>query len=245
MQGSDGIGAELAENLIDALSRKQDELNEVARILHEDVGQVLTVVGLQLDVLRQDFSGDSPTINGRLTEIQELLDKALVDVRNISYRLNPTIVPRSGLRYALDTLIGRMRESSGGTIIRFLMDSHVHLPLPVAVALYEITEHALENALRHSRATLIEVVVQPMGSDVRLEIRDNGAGFAVEETLANPPGLGLLTIRHTAKKHRLNLTISSSPTAGTAIHAVHSNSSPWGEAPSVSHPTEGSDAHAV
>ncbi|MCC6364454.1 MAG: hypothetical protein IT165_13095 [Bryobacterales bacterium] len=233
-----GSSPGLAARLIDALSAKQDELDRMARVLHENVGQVLTVVGLQLDVLRQDYSSAAPGLGERVAEVQQLLEKAIVDVRELSYQLNPNIVPRSGLRYALDTLIGQMRESARGATIRFLMDSHVHLPLPAAVAMYEITARSLSNAVKHSGASLIEVVLQPLPGCVRLEVRDNGKGFDVEQAMKQPRGLGLLWIHHTARKNGIALQVESNQEKGTAIQAVYEGQpeSPLGEAEDASNP---------
>ncbi|HUQ91114.1 MAG TPA: histidine kinase [Bryobacteraceae bacterium] len=227
---SENVGSPdgLTCKLIEALSLKQDELNRVAQVLHEDVGQVLTVVGLQLDVLRQDFVEQSPAIATRTVEIQQLLEKAVGDVRTLSYQLNPGMVPRSGLRYALDTLVGRMRERCNGATIRFLMDSHVHLPLPAAVAVYDITEHALGNAVSHSGATLIEVVLQPLVALVRLEVRDNGRGFDQTQVEAFRPGLGILCMRHTALKSGLTFHIETGYGKGTVIRAVYREETPEG-----------------
>ncbi len=240
MTGNVGSSPDLAARLIDALGAKQDELNHMARVLHENVGQVLTVVGLQLDVLRQDFSAAAPALSGRVADVQRLLEKAISDVRDLSYQLNPDIVPRSGLRYALDTLVGRMRESAQGATIRFLMDSHVHLPLPVAVAMYEITARSLSNAVEHSGASLIEVVLQPLPGCVRLEVRDNGKGFDVARAMTHPAGLGLLWIHHTARKHGFALRVDSHQGKGTAVQAVYQEQpeSPPEEAPDASLPGE-------
>src|SRR5262245_58719415 len=133
---------EVPQRLVADLSDRQDELNYVARILHEQVGQLLTVVGLKLDLLRQEFSPRAPEIADRTGEIQDLLEGAISTVRQLSYRLNADIVQRAGVRHALDTLTGKYRELSSATI-RLLMDSHVHVPQPVATAFFQIASHAL------------------------------------------------------------------------------------------------------
>ncbi len=206
--------------LIDSVTEKQAELNHVARVLHEEVGQVLTVVGLHLDVLRQDYSKAHPELAGRTQEIQALLERAVSEVRDLCYRINPDVVQRSGLRYAMDILIGRLRDTSQATI-RLLMDSHVHVPLPVAIAFHQIAQQALANAIRHSGATLVEVVLQPAQADVRLEIKDNGCGFDWERTREAGLGLGLLWIKHAAQTAGLRLDIQTQPGQGTLIRATY------------------------
>lgn len=214
----------VASRLLASLSQRDEELHYVARVLHEQIGQILTVVGLQIDLLRQDYSTRIPEIGPRATEVQQLLEKAIEEVRQLSYRLNPDIVQRSGLRYALDTLVGRFRDSSPATI-RLLMDSNVHLPQPVATAVFQIVHHALDNATRHSNANLIEIVLQQSG-DVRIEISDNGSGFDLSQALANPRGLGLLWMQHLAAIAELDLRLDSSLGHGTKVKAIYKVSTP-------------------
>lgn len=212
--------ASLTQRLVEELSRKQDELDSVARVLHESVGQLLTVAGLQLDVLRQEFSGQVPDLARRAGEIQQLLERAVEEVRRLSYRLNPDMVQRSGLRYAMDALVGKLRESSGATI-RLLMDANVRVPSPVAVALHQISEQAIENAIRHSKATLIEVVLQRQANRTRLEVRDNGAGFDPALCFAQPKGLGLLWMKHLADRRGLDFSVESAPGAGSTLRVSY------------------------
>ncbi len=209
----------VSDRLVESLSAKQDELNHVARVLHEDVGQVLTAVGLQLDLLRQDYSAQLPGLSERAAEIQNLLEKALDDVRRLSYRVNPDIVQRAGLRHALDRLIGDLRRSTGVTI-RFLMDSRIHVPLPAAVAMYRIAEFALDNAVRHAQAALIETVLQPLQGAVRMEIRDDGKGFDPRQAIADPRGIGLLLMRSTAHRSGLHYVLRSEIGKGTTLHVT-------------------------
>ncbi|MBI3682022.1 MAG: hypothetical protein HY235_16690 [Acidobacteria bacterium] len=220
MAGNVSSGDGLAARLIDALSRNQDELYRVARVLHEEVGQVLTVVGMQLDLVRQDYATGNPEIAARTAEVQQLLEQAIDQVRRLSYELDTNLVQRSGLRYSLDVLVGRLRDSSPATI-RCLMDTRVQLPPAVAGAVYQVAEQALQNAVRHSQATLIEAVLQPVQDGVRLEVRDNGVGFNVEETLAQQKGLGLPWMFHRAARAGLECTLESVPGQGTVLEALY------------------------
>jgi signal transduction histidine kinase len=204
----------LTAKLVQAVGAKQEELERVARVLHEDVGQVLTVTGLHLGILRQD----NPALGDRVDEIQQLLERAIIDVRQLSYQLNPGMVPRSGLRYALDTLIGRIRDKTEVNV-RFLMDSRVHVPMPVAVALFDIAEQALGNAMQHSGATKIEVVLQPANEHIRLEIRDNGRGFD-PDSIVNC-GLGFVWMDYKARQAGLSLSVESAPGAGTIVQVMY------------------------
>ena len=215
--------AALTDRMIRDLSRQYDELQHVARVLHEDVGQVLTVAGLHLEVLRQDVTRSLPEADSQLTDVQQLLEKAIRDVRDLSYRLNPSLVPRSGLRYALDNLVGKLREQSGATI-RFLMDSKVHPPLPVAMVLFEIAEESLRNALQHSGGNLFELVVQPAQDSIKLTVKDNGVGFDPDAG-TRAGGFGLLWMKQRAEHAAVAVQIVSSPGNGTTVEAVYRDGS--------------------
>src|SRR5918998_1739834 len=110
--------------IVSTINAREVESNRVSRLLHDEVGQVLSAVGLHLDVLKLDFKEQIPEIVGRLNEIQKFLDAAVMQVRALSYDLNPAVVERAGLQLALDRLVGRMRSEFNGSI-RFLFDRSI------------------------------------------------------------------------------------------------------------------------
>ena len=101
------------------------------RFLHDSVGQNLTALGLQLDLMRMDLETVSPDICRRIGEIQKLLEEMMEEVREYSYELNPSTVERAGLRPALDRLVGRIRERFAGTL-RLNVDPSLKLDPKVA-----------------------------------------------------------------------------------------------------------------
>lgn len=208
---------DVTARLLDAVADGQQELTRVAAVLHEDIGQLLTVIGLQLDVLRLDFQAADPRLPGRTQEIQALLEEAVNKVRQLSYRLNPDVVQRSGLRFALDRLVGSYRETVGASV-RLMTDSQIHVPLPAAVALYQIADNALSNAIRHSQAKRIEVVLRPGAGKVFLEVKDDGCGFDLPACIRR--GLGLSWMSHAAARSGLSFEIRSAPGEGTFVQAV-------------------------
>ncbi len=102
----------LAQKLFAAINEHEAVLARVSRLLHDDVSQILSAVGLQLDAMRMDFREQAPGLDGRAAEIQELLEQAIEQLRDISNELNPSIVERAGLRFALDRLAGKFAPTS-------------------------------------------------------------------------------------------------------------------------------------
>src|SRR5579864_5517769 len=101
----------LAQMLFAAIHEHDAALAGVARLLHDDVSQVLSAVGLQLDAMRMDFRNEAPGIEERAAEIQNMLEQVIDQLRDISNELNPSVVERAGLQFALDRLAGTVRKN--------------------------------------------------------------------------------------------------------------------------------------
>jgi two-component system NarL family sensor kinase len=220
MTSADEERGSLASLLVSVMNAREQEGARISRLLHDDVGQVLSAIGLQLDLLRMDLGEQLASVPARILEIQKYLEQAMGQVRDLSYELNPSIVERTGLQYALDRLIGRYRKSFSGTI-RLLFDPSVHVPLKPATALYKIAEQALENSVQHARCSRIEVLVKPVQRSATLEIRDNGIGFPVDAAANETGGLGLHLMRYQAAQGGLQLSFVSAPEKGTIVKAVY------------------------
>ena len=210
----------LARKLVALINERERELTRVSRVLHDKVGQVLSAVGLQLDVMRMDFREQAPGIVERTAGIQQMLEEVIAELRGLSNELNPSLVERAGLPFALDRLVGRFRESYGGTL-RLLVDSAARVPENVAGTFYKLAEFALDNVVEHSQSDYAEVLVRQV-RDRRfvLEVRDNGRGFNVSETIENVQGgLGLLLMKYYASRDGIRMTIRSRAGSGTIVKA--------------------------
>ena len=209
----------LATKLVALINERERELARVSRVLHDGVSQVLSAVGLQLDAMRMDFRERAPGIIERTAEIQHMLEEAIAELRGLSYELNPSIVERAGLPFALDRLVGRFRESYRGTM-RLFVDSTTRVPENAASAFYKLAEFALDNVVEHSESNYAEVLVRQVRDKFVLEVRDNGRGFNVNETIDNVQGgLGLLLMKYYASRDGMRLTVHSLAGKGTIVKA--------------------------
>ena len=102
--------------MLGALKAQEFERSQVSRFLHDAVGQNLTAMGLQLDLLRMDLETISPQGCTRIAEMQKVLEVMMEETREYTYALNPSDVERAGLRSALDRMVGRLRERFPGTV---------------------------------------------------------------------------------------------------------------------------------
>jgi two-component system NarL family sensor kinase len=187
-----------------ALENEQSERGKLARMLHDEVAQLLSSAGLELDILRMDLQDRIPEIASRTAEIQSLLERVVSHVRHLSYELNPDIVERAGLHPALDLLVGRFRRVFHGGLHLSYAPS-VRIPLEVGVAMERIAEEAVSNAVQHANCDQIRITVKSTRDGLALQVRDNGIGFDYERERRMPRGLGLLMMDHCARKAGLGL----------------------------------------
>jgi signal transduction histidine kinase len=199
--------------LFAAMNEHEAVLSRVSRLLHDEVSQVLSAVGLQLDAMRMDFRAEAPGVDGRATEIQELLEQAIEQLRDITNELNPSIVERAGLQFALDRLIGKARSGFSGTL-RLHFDPALRVPTILAKAFYKISECALDLAKAMPGCSLIDIHVKRAQGEYVLEISDNGQVDA-----AAPAPLGQLLMDYYASKNHVTLRTERTPGKGGALRA--------------------------
>ena len=210
---------ELRYTVLGALKAQEFERNMVSRFLHDTVGQNLTALGLQLDLIRMDLESVQPETCGRVIEIQRILEAMMQRVREYSYELNPSTVERAGLRSALDRLTGRVRGRFMGSM-RVNVDPSLKIDPKIASAMYQIAQEAVENAVQHASCSAIEIAIKSTRGGTTLEIRDNGKGFDTSDLLRGCRGLGLLSMEHYAAQAGLDLSITSNREMGTSVRAA-------------------------
>jgi PAS domain S-box-containing protein len=210
---------ELRYTVLGALKAQEFERNMVSRFLHDTVGQNLTALGLQLDLIRMDLENAQPETCARVIEIQRILEAMMQRVREYSYELNPSTVERAGLRSALDRLTGRIRGRFTGAL-RVNVDPSLKIDPKIASAMYQIAQEAVENAIQHASCSAIEIAIKSTRGVTALEIRDNGKGFDTSDLLRGCRGLGLLSMEHYAAQAGLDLAITSHREMGTSVRAA-------------------------
>jgi signal transduction histidine kinase len=144
----------LAQTLAEALVRSAAEQRQAGRVLHDDVGPLLSAAGLRLQILRMDF----PDTAARAREVTEVLDDAMDRVRALCQQLNSSAVDRVGFQNAMEAMMeSRRQEFAGRLHLRFTATAR--LPPEAAVALYDAAAAAVSDAVRNSGASQIQVFV--------------------------------------------------------------------------------------
>jgi signal transduction histidine kinase len=212
-------GQDLRSRVLSALGARDFERRMVAKFLHDKVGQNLSALGLQLDLVRMDLEFVSPGTASRVTDIQKMLEVMMQEVREYSYELNPAAVERAGLRDALDRLAANIRGRFAGAL-RINADPSLKLDPQIASALYQIAQEAVENAMQHAACSAIEIAVRSSKAGPVLEVRDNGKGFDPADVLGGRRGLGILSMEHYAAQAGLDFSIRSSRETGAVIRVA-------------------------
>ncbi len=195
----------VTDDLAEALFHVVTEQRQAGRLLHDDVGPLLSAAGLRLQLLRMDF----PDAAGRVEEVMEALDDAMERVRALSQTLNPSPVYRSGLKNALADLVESSREKFPGRI-QLAFSSPARPPVEVAAAIYAAAAAAVADALARADATLIQVSVRG-SKEMNVRVKDDGGVVRSHRTLA----LAALIARHAG------LIFDVSTGKGTIVNITH------------------------
>jgi signal transduction histidine kinase len=198
---------------------QEAERRRVARELHDEIGQALTAIKLNLQAVEQ--SADTSPLVPQLNESVGLVDRALQEVRELSFDLRPSLLDDLGLIAALRWYVDREARRAG-LIPEFVADlSETRLPPELETACFRITQGALTNVLRHAQARRIRVELKQRGSELHLTIRDDGIGFEVDTVWrrrASHGGLGLQGMQERALILGGKIEIKSAPARGTEVH---------------------------
>ncbi len=203
---------EVSEKLIRA---QENERRRIARELHDDLGQRLTVLAMSLDALQSELS-ESKTTAARLTRLHGEARGLVQDLSGLSYELHPVSFHQQDLLSLLKSYCGEMSARTHLEIeLAFdsVDDIGSDLPPALRLGLLRIVQEALRNVLVHSGAGSARVTLACHGEELMLAIEDRGRGFEHPKT----GGLGLLSMEERARLFGGELEIHSRPGKGTRV----------------------------
>ena len=215
------------EEMLATLSRRILEVQEaerryIARELHDEIGQELTAVKINLQTIQQASNPDVP----QLDESMSIIERALQQVRNLSLELRPSMLDDLGLIPALRWYISRTSQRSGVKMELIADIPEMRLPADVETTCFRVTQAALTNVLRHARATAVQVWLDAVDDSLELTIQDNGIGFdyaAARERAVKGSSLGLLSMEERATLAGGKIEVKSSPGHGAQIRVRFPN----------------------
>jgi signal transduction histidine kinase len=198
------------------VSIREEERRSFAREIHDELGQGLTGLRMDLALLRSELADRDRASAARLAECIGTIDQSIDLVRGLSNRLYPPILDILGLGPALEGLVG---EHNGRSPARFHVDVTCvgpDLGSPQALAFYRVAQEALTNVFRHAKAENVWVSLQQEGTGHVREIRDDGKGGASAQS-SSASSMGLLGMRERILEFGGAFTIDSPPGGGTAV----------------------------
>lgn len=214
----EGYQDRLREVAARALRAEEEERKRIARELHDDTAQALAALLIRLRLARA--ADDPGELYRLLDQFRTELSDALERVRRFALGLRPPALDELGLVPALESHVRGLGESIGPRITVKAEPVGAALSPQTELVLYRIAQEALSNALRHSGAERIEVRIGCHDTTVRVTVRDDGSGFAVEEVLAGTgDGLGLFGMQERAAYVGGRVEIRSAPGRGTEVTA--------------------------
>jgi len=201
------------------------EQRRVGFELHDGLGQTLGGIALKAKLLEQSLREELLPRAPEAAALVKLLNKAMGDTRRLARGLAPTDLELSGLPAAIEQLACEIEASSG---IRCLVTCHpsdLQLPPAVALHLYRIAQEALHNAVEHGEPRQIKVTLTVNERRLRLQVRDDGRGFAPNAPVR--PGMGLNIMRYRTNSIGGELTLRSEPNQGTEVRCVLRDAAIW------------------
>ncbi len=195
----------------------EKERARIAREIHDDLGQALAILNMDLAWLAKKVVGFDPSLIEKLASMSTLTQNAVQSVKMICADLRPGILDDFGIAAAIEWQAEEFEKRTGLTIQTTIDPDDFTLDDKRTTALFRIFQETLTNILRHARATHVEVNLRKTNRYTVLRVKDNGVGIQ-PKTLPHSASLGILGIRE--RVHALNGTTAfeGAPGEGTLIH---------------------------
>ena len=215
--------AELQNLSLRLLKVQDEERRKLSRDLHDSTGQTLAALKIAVSFLQLSIK-DDPSKMALVTDVADLADQAIEELRTMAYLLHPPLLDEVGFACAAEWYIEGFAKRSGVNVSMEIATHHERMPRSMETALFRVLQESLTNVHRHSKAAHVTVCFRHQFEKVILEIRDDGCGIERErlvrlrETSAET-GVGLAGMRE--RMHELNGTLEmESEGRGTTIRAV-------------------------
>jgi two-component system sensor histidine kinase UhpB len=198
---------------------REEERKRIARELHDELGQTLTALRIDLNWLEERLPGAEPRITDKLAAMESLLNKTVDSMRRISEDLRPGMLDDLGLAAAIEHHVEKFTEQTGIPCELTMRQDDFDLDEQIATAVFRILQESLTNVTRHAAASRVSIEVQESGDEIRLTVQDDGCGLPDKKDRRRN-SYGLLGMHERVKMLGGYLEISSAPGKGTRIEAV-------------------------
>jgi PAS domain S-box-containing protein len=194
---------------------REEERKRVAREIHDELGQALTAIKIDLSSLAHEFPPDVPQVE-KIESIANVVDETIKSIRRISTELRPGILDDLGLIAAVEWAAEEFEARTGTRCRLDLPENDSAIDADRATAVFRILQETLTNVARHANATSVDVRLVKESGNAILEVRDNGRGVT-EEQLSAPGSLGIRGMRERALLLEGEFAIQGVPGQGTTV----------------------------
>lgn len=203
---------ELSASLVEA---REEERRRIARELHDELGQRLTALKLELAAQQQGRGTEAPT--ERLQAMMDMVDDTVAAVRRIAMDLRPPMLDDLGLHAAIEWLTRDFERRSGIQVTLRLVDSPEPIQQNIATAVYRIVQEALTNMARHARASQAVISMETRGRRLQLVVEDDGQGFPKDPSTAPRGSFGLIGMRERVHMLGGQITLKNAASGGARL----------------------------
>jgi two-component system sensor histidine kinase UhpB len=203
-----------------AINAQEEERKRIARSLHDDTGQALSTLIINLERLERQGFPEAPEIEARMGAARALAADILNTLRKIISDLRPSILDDLGLVPAIRWYASTYLGSSGVELNLIAPDDNLQVPIELATTLFRVTQEAINNISRHAQARAASITLRKNGDSIYLRIEDDGRGFDVAQDSGQAMERrhwGLLGIQERVELVRGEFMVVSEPGCGTLM----------------------------
>jgi signal transduction histidine kinase len=198
------------------INANEDERRRIARELHDDIGQRLSLAVVQLDLFRGQISAEALKNHTDLDGSIENLSSLVSDVHNLSHRLHSSMLEHIGLTAAIRDLCQQISQSYGLEIEFHCHATSSHFSQEVSLCFYRVAQEALNNAVKHSQSNNATLTLSEKSGVLQMLVQDLGVGFKVANVST---GLGFSAMQERLGSIGGSLFVESEPGKGTVVIA--------------------------
>ena len=196
---------------------QEEERKNIARELHDELGQILTALHMSISVLRLKFGKDNAALMEHIQWLAKMADTMMQAVKRMVSNLRPPALDM-GITSALEWLVDEFSQHSRIDCRLKVEEKEIALNETRAIAIFRIVQESLTNVARHAQASMVEITLRRQETHYFLEVRDNGQGF--DPDIRKPKSFGLAGMRERVLRLGGALAVTSKPGHGTVLN-VH------------------------
>jgi len=201
------------------LSVQEEERGRIAREIHDELGQALTALKIDLAWVDQHLSEQPAGLRAKLQRMARLMDETVEAVRQLATELRPGVLDDLGLVAALEWQVLEFQECTGVACIFAWSPADLAVDPARATAVFRICQEALTNVVRHAEATEVEIALRTEACTLILEVRDNGKGIPAA-AVTDPHSIGLMGMRERVLPWKGEVVFQGRPGHGTLVRVA-------------------------